>query len=291
MLIPGPDVYLELKMLGTIISAIAYGIVIVLSGNCFLLLVKKRGIYSNRMRIFLVIYVTVMLAISTWAIIQSIWGITLLIFQDVNVPESLLISYSPDTLPLAIWGADGFMIWRCIVLYQDVARGPRVLVVVLLSLLSIFSLACGVLMFVGLNADDSLFTVVLIIFSLLVNIILALLIVLRLVHHQRRIQKVLGAEHGSPYSKIITMCVESSALMLIFSGVYAVLVFEQANGSLIPFLLFPHICVISPLLIVYRVAKGRSMTTTLKSSERATAQIRFNDPPLSLPSSRSEGDV
>ena len=35
--------------------------------------------------------------------------------------------------------------------------------------------------------------------------------------------------------------------------------------------------VISPLLIVYRVAKGRAMATT----ERETAQIRFNVPPSS----------
>ena len=108
-LIPGPDVYLELRMLGTIISAIAYGIVIVLSGNCFLLLLKKRGIYSNRMRLFLLIYVTVMLLFSTLAIIQSIWGITLLIFwQDVDLPR--LVGASPATLPLTIWGADGFMV-------------------------------------------------------------------------------------------------------------------------------------------------------------------------------------
>jgi hypothetical protein len=92
-LIPGPDVYLELRMLGTIISAIAYGIVIVLSGNCFLLLLKKRGIYSNRMRLFLLIYVTVMLLLSTLAIIQSILGITLLIFQNVNLP--LLVGSLP----------------------------------------------------------------------------------------------------------------------------------------------------------------------------------------------------
>ena len=31
-------------------------------------------------------------------------------------------------------------IWRCVVLYQDVAKGPRILVIFLLSLLSIISL-------------------------------------------------------------------------------------------------------------------------------------------------------
>jgi hypothetical protein len=116
-LIPGPDVYLELRMLGTIISAIAYGIVITLSGNCFLLLQKKRGTYSNRMRLFLLIYVTIMLLLSTLAIIQSILGITLLIFQNVDLP--LLVGSSPATLPLAIWGADGFMVNTIILLHQD----------------------------------------------------------------------------------------------------------------------------------------------------------------------------
>ena len=113
-LIPGPDVYLELRMLGTIISVIAYGIVIILSGNCFHLLLKKQGIYSNRMRLFLLIYVTFMLLLSTLAIIQSILGTSLLIFQNVYLP--LLVGSS--TLPLAIWGADGFMV-NIILLHQN----------------------------------------------------------------------------------------------------------------------------------------------------------------------------
>jgi len=69
---------------------------------------KKRGIYSNHMRLFLLIYVVVMFLLSTLAIVQSIWGITLLIFQDANLP--LLVGASPATLPLVIWGSDGFMV-------------------------------------------------------------------------------------------------------------------------------------------------------------------------------------
>ena len=103
-------------MLGTITSAIAYGIVIVLSGNCFLLLLKKRDIYSNRMRLFLLIYVTVMLLLSTLAIIQSTVGITLYIFQNTDLPP--LVGSSSATLPLAIWGADGFMV-NIILLHQN----------------------------------------------------------------------------------------------------------------------------------------------------------------------------
>jgi hypothetical protein len=115
-LIPGPDEYLELRMLATIISAIAYGIVIALSGSCFLLLLKQRDIYSTRMRFFLLIYVTVMLLLSTLAIIQSIWGIMFAIFRVVRLSlglfadSPLLDVYSITALPLTIWGADGFMV-------------------------------------------------------------------------------------------------------------------------------------------------------------------------------------
>ena len=87
--------------------------------------------------------------------------------------------------------------------------------------------------------------VVFIFLSTLVNIILAALIVFRLTCHQRHVRKVLGAEHGSPYTIIMTMCVESCALMVITSVLYMALDLtkEVSVGSVawIPFLLYPHI--------------------------------------------------
>ena len=313
-------------------SAIAYGIVIVLSGNCILLLRKKRAIYSNRMRHFLPIYVTVMFLLSTEALVQSIWLLRSTIFEGKGLP---FIGVSPLAIPLTIWGADGIMvsiifltrtdilmrfqlqIWRCVILYQDVARGPWILVIVLLSLLSAVSLGrsifkfsfplaqetpvCGVMMFLRYPHQP------LIIFSTVVNIILALLIIHRLVHHKQYIQKVLGAEHGSTYSKVIAMCIESSALMVIFGSICIVLGSLNENGLFIPLLLFPHTCVsglkfydaclrifvrnvilfqvIPPLLIIYRVANGRGATTTLRLSE--VGEIRFNNS-ASSPSSQGE---
>ena len=67
--------------------------------------------------------------------------------------------------------------------------------------------------------------------SALLNIILATLIVLRLLYHGRRIRNTLGLEHGSPYTKIITICVESSALMVIASGLYPILWALPAKAS------------------------------------------------------------
>jgi hypothetical protein len=90
-----------------------------------------------------------------------------------------------------------------------------------------------------LNAE-----LVFILLSTFVNIILAALIIFRLIYHRRHVRSVLGAEHGSPYTNIMTMCVESSALMVITSGLCMALQFTTGPRlAWIPYLLFPHICV------------------------------------------------
>jgi hypothetical protein len=145
--------YLNDNFLSATFSAIAYGIVVVLSGNCFHLLLKKRDIYPNRMRIILLIYVIVMLLSSTWNIIGSIYTV----MNHISSKSiSLFFLYLPSSnVPILVtsWGADGFMvripiihqeqcftmqlqIWRCLVLYREVSRGPRVGIIVLLSLIS-----------------------------------------------------------------------------------------------------------------------------------------------------------
>jgi hypothetical protein len=141
MVIPDENVpYLKAELLGAIFSAIAYGIVIVLSRNCFHLLQKKKGLYSNRMQIILLIYVTVMFLLSTSAVILSIYSLMLDITLRVSLPRVLQFE-----LPLVIWGADGFMVsililrceqrfairlqvWRCVILYQDMYKGSRLAV-------------------------------------------------------------------------------------------------------------------------------------------------------------------
>ena len=153
MVIPDSIItFLKPELLGTLFSAIAYGIVIVLSGNCFHLLQRKRSIYSNRMRIILLIYVPAMLLLSTWALIHSIYNLMSNITLRWADPRFL-----PFELPFVIWGADWFLvsililrweprflmqlqIWRCVVLYHDLSKGPRTAIIALLSLLSFASL-------------------------------------------------------------------------------------------------------------------------------------------------------
>jgi hypothetical protein len=79
--------------------------------------------------------------------------------------------------------------------------------------------------------------------SAVANIILAALIVFRLVYHRRYIRNTLGVEHGSPYTNIITICVESSALMAITSGLNAILLFVPGYGEAVMMDISPYICV------------------------------------------------
>ena len=79
--------------------------------------------------------------------------------------------------------------------------------------------------------------------STLVNIILAVLVVSRLVYRRRYIRNTLGVEHGSPYTNVIIMCVESSALMVISSGLYNSLYFGSADGKNFMNEIIPHIFV------------------------------------------------
>jgi hypothetical protein len=79
--------------------------------------------------------------------------------------------------------------------------------------------------------------------STLFNVILAVLIVSRLVYHRRYVQNALGVQHGSPYTNVITMCIESSALMVISSGLFTVLYFVERDGSSFMNDITPHIFV------------------------------------------------
>jgi len=149
--------YLKVLFLSAIFSATAYGIVVVLSGNCFHLLLKKRDIYSNRMRIILLIYVIVMLLCSSWRLIGMIYSFMNILTSTSRYTSLYLYRSFGVPIILIVWGADGFMvsiliicqkqrftmqlqIWRCLVLYQDASRSLRVGIAVLLSLVSFASL-------------------------------------------------------------------------------------------------------------------------------------------------------
>ncbi|CAA7270520.1 unnamed protein product [Cyclocybe aegerita] len=287
-LVPGPDIGVELHMLGTIISGVAYGIVIIIALDSFRLVMRK----AARLREFMLVYIVIMTLVSTASFILGVVVTTKMIFQT-NVP----IAVGPFRLeillyPVALWGADGLMMYRCMILYEGVSRASRIALRCLLGVMAFVLFAVGILLpfcifssipFI-LN-DPRMIFLVLVALTTLVNTTLATLVTLRLYQHQRSARKVLGSEYGSPYSRTIAICVESCALIVIFDLIFIVLAFQQANASMIPEQLLAHISVVSPFLLIARVARGTDVLHTLKSrgnpdvASGRLETLRFHHPP------------
>lgn len=93
------------------------------------------------------------------------------------------------------------------------------------------------------NPKQSAVSSVIMFCTTFVNLTLTTLVFLRLLYYQKFISKTLGKAYSLPYTKVITMCVEYCALIVVFSTVNIVMIITNNVGYLIPFLLLPQICV------------------------------------------------
>lgn len=79
------------------------------------------------------------------------------------------------------------------------------------------------------------------------NLILTTVIAGRLFYHQETMQRILGKEYRTPYLRIIIMLVESCSLIVVTGIIFLIFVARGStktfDGCIVPFLLFPHVCV------------------------------------------------
>ena len=78
--------------------------------------------------------------------------------------------------------------------------------------------------------------------TVIFNFVTATLITFRILYFDRYIRETVGLERNNPYKTVIILCVESSALIVIFGVIYLFLAF-LTNGSLIPLQLLVHVYV------------------------------------------------
>ncbi|KAF8812849.1 hypothetical protein BYT27DRAFT_7132232 [Phlegmacium glaucopus] len=268
----------ELQMIGVIVSAVIYGGILSLGLSYIPLLLTTSQNNSRRMRNFLLVYVTLMVAISTMYIITATIALTTKVY-DIFAYNRQIEILDSTCITLANWGADGFMLWRCAMLYEGVSRRRRIALVAVLVVLGLLSLASGLLNIIF----EMTFTLTGVTVTL--NIFTAVLITLRLLYFERYMQKAVGMECDSPYMTVVILCVESSALIIIFSLTYIILYFQPISASVYVLmeLLLVHVYVLSPLLIIYRVARGRSLTIREQPSGSGPvlSAMRFEQLPLS----------
>ena len=107
-------IILESGMIGVIISAIVYGGILALTLSYIPLLLKTSNDISRRMRIFLLVYVVLMVAISTVYIITIIVALTHSVFHPSSFQSEVYLFQNRLAGALCItfasWGADGFMV-------------------------------------------------------------------------------------------------------------------------------------------------------------------------------------
>ncbi|KAF8153637.1 hypothetical protein BJ912DRAFT_1152286 [Pholiota molesta] len=274
--IPQPPYNQEL-MYTILIATAAWCLVLVLAVLAFRAVSRGRSssssVYSPRMQRILLGYIAVMTLFSTGALVQNVIYVQNLLFSSYDIDSksaelgALIYTAVSITLPFAVSGADGLMAWRCWVLYQGVRRPLRVSVCCILTFLIICSLASAALTLILPNGNFAPATPLLAV-TTTVNLVFSALIVSRLLYHERCLQTLLGVQEKgtSPVRRVIAMCVESCALIVVFSvcalGMGWSLNDTVWNLSTVPLTLLPHICVISPFLIIIRVANGRAPATT-----------------------------
>jgi len=158
---------------------------------------------------------------------------------------------------------DGLVLYRCWAIWNHnyfVIALPALwfLVTTVLSALTTYQSAKPNSAF---NAADVVIAVPYWSLTVAFNIVLTLLIVGRLFHMRAKLRGVLGDQHTRTYTSIAAMIYESAALYS-FTGIAFIVAFARNSPALyviLPFL--GEVMCIAPLLIILRVALGRSFSS------------------------------
>ncbi|KDR67225.1 hypothetical protein GALMADRAFT_216530 [Galerina marginata CBS 339.88] len=191
--------------LGILASSMAYIIVIALYTSCFQALLKGKGVplSSTRRRRILFSYISLLLVLSTVSLIQQLYGIVI----------GLFFINSPDVVVLT--GA-----W-----FEEF---PAFLVLTIWA-------ADGFMHFNRVPNYGFLRTPP--------NFVdIAWCWSISFPSTCDYLRRVLGVGHGSVYSQIMIICIESCALMIFFMAAY-IIVFNTGTGAeFVPLFPLPHIC-------------------------------------------------
>jgi len=281
---------------GYIIGAILYGVLIVLFFRCMATLVDPVHRRMEGIKWGLVAYTVAAFSFATVFTsmnlnVQSVSYIDNREYPGVNgfLPGPLgyqliigtnVISVIPTiAFLLNFWLADGFLLYRCYVVYAQ-----KFWAIAFPCLMYLASLGVGMTLLVyqalGLGTFWAPFSVGLLVpylaISVSLNVLLTLMIVVRLILYSRNIRSAMGfGGVGGLYKTIITILIESSALYAVSS----LLVVGQSNYAMMDIFL-PILAenqVIAPLLIIQRVANRSALTNgTIVTGH--TGSLNFRNP-------------
>ncbi|KJA26344.1 hypothetical protein HYPSUDRAFT_181144 [Hypholoma sublateritium FD-334 SS-4] len=291
------------RILGSTLAAVAYGLTIFLYFTCLGHLSRRPARSEDFKRKWgPYAYITGMIGLSTATFLQSTiyatTSISLVRAEQIHGFVDTLMAYgSPFPILFIIWMAEGLMFYHAVGLYRRIQAVPRYFLFIFLGALFLISLGGGVQLFitaetvaVWASRDEAASFVKLLILggderhikALIAsgvfviattfsgNLLLCVLIVARLIQHQKYFMNILGPEHVSIYGRIIVMCVESCALTVATIVVGGVLWFAAGHiYAMIALMVLPQTCCISALMLISRVAQGKATDTSLTATEIA----------------------
>ncbi|KAG6810538.1 hypothetical protein H0H92_011425 [Tricholoma furcatifolium] len=261
---------------GAILLGVAYGAELVIFIMCFTLLVQQTTRSNLKKQIPMIAYISALFICSTLFIAANSEMTRLAFVDNRNFPggpsayEEVMFSIPVDNLGnvvfvIANWLADGLMVWRWLVIYRNCGVAVWLVMIAPCAIL-LASFILGVLFLVQVSAPSSSiwasttinFTLPYFCTSLALNIISTLVIVARLLYFRHRVSSYLGTGHGSQYTSIAAMLVESASIYSISSLLFLVpFIVGHPIQNVFLALLSPS-QVIAPLLIILRVAQGRA---------------------------------
>lgn len=279
---------------GVLISAMFYGVVVVLFFQCVGALLYPVDRPKGEIKWRLVAHTVAMFSSVTIYTTMNLDMLSTCYINnrefpgaDITVPGPLgyqlfvkfgAIAITTETMfALNVWLADGLLLYHCYVIYT---MNGWILAFPCLMYLSTLATGTGFIYFqatrpfstienfAGPNFGAPFYTI-----SFALNILLTLMIVTRIMLHSRNIRKVTGTV-GGLYKAIVTMLVESAALytvaFVLFIGSWSV----NSPVQLIFFPILAEIQVIAPFLIISRVADRRASTRESTISGTVSS-IRF----------------
>ncbi|KAF4617191.1 hypothetical protein D9613_006218 [Agrocybe pediades] len=123
--------------------------------------------------------------------------------------------------------------------------------------------------------------------TLIINVLRTTLIVGRLISHHKFL-KTIGDD--SPYVRIMVICIKSALVMVVFNIVFVVFSFVQGSWSLVLLQMLVQVYVITPLMILFRIAYDRNRAYRAESG--INTSVKFSNSKTSTaftPSSRKSG--
>ncbi|KAI3600718.1 hypothetical protein WG66_014171 [Moniliophthora roreri] len=229
------------------ILAVAYGIEFVLYVMaCYLLWIHRRHQAQSYTRnIFLIVYTSVIFLLST------LYMAGLLQFTQESLIDGREIPGGPNA-------------FETVMFFLPVEMLANVTMVITSWLCDIIN-SSGEL--IGINYSPPYYIV-----TLASNIIVTVLIVLRLLIYRHRITRAMGSSHGSYYTSIVAMIVESALIYSSFALAFMVpFAISSPVAQLFLQVWLSPIQGVSTILIIFRVAQGKSWSHDAYTNALASA--------------------